>query len=67
MKIAIGVNTPKKIMPKIIGVIIEPSIKPKVIHNLLNGRSKSDFTIAITKKENESNPNIYDCINRLFK
>ena len=38
-----GVNKPKKMRPRMIGLTINPSRKPNRIHNLLNGRSSSSL------------------------
>tara|TARA_B100000780_G_scaffold274359_1_gene239252 strand:+ start:700 stop:1002 length:303 start_codon:yes stop_codon:yes gene_type:complete len=47
---AIGVNNPKNIIPSIIGLIIEPRIKPKRIHNLFSGNNRPGFIIVSIKK-----------------
>lgn len=46
---AIGVKIPKKIMPRIIGLIIIPSRSPNLIHNLLSGKRILSLTIVAIK------------------
>jgi hypothetical protein len=47
------VNNPKKIMPNIIGLMIEPRIKPKRIHNLFSG-NKSFGLVIVSIKNTEA-------------
>ena len=57
---AIGVKSPKNIIPSTIGLTIIPSRCPKCIHSLLSGKSNSDLTAEIIKKVNYVKPNAYD-------
>lgn len=52
---AIGVNSPKYIIPRTIGLMIKPRTKPKRIHNLLRGTNKSDLRNVRIKKIVASN------------
>jgi len=45
-----GVNRPKKIIPRIIGLTILPSNIPKAIHSLFNGSKRSDLKMVIMRK-----------------
>ena len=45
---AIGVNTKKNITPNMIGLIIDPMIKPNLIHNILKGKRIELFVIETT-------------------
>lgn len=47
---AIGVNNPKNMTPSIIGLKIEPRIKPKRIHNLFSGNKRPGLVIVRVKK-----------------
>jgi hypothetical protein len=49
IKNATGAKIKKNIIPKTKGLIILPNKRPKRIHSLLRGRSKSAFTKVITK------------------
>ena len=55
VKSAIGVNNPKYIIPRTIGLIIEPSTKPKRIHNLFTGNNKLGLKTVKMKKIVASN------------
>ena len=45
-----GVNRPKKIIPRIIGLTILPSNIPKTIHSLFNGSKRSDLKMVMIRK-----------------
>jgi hypothetical protein len=48
------VNSPKNIIPNIIGLMIEPRIKPKRIHNLFSGNKSFGLVIVSIKKNKAS-------------
>jgi len=52
MSIAMGVKSPKKIIPSTIGLTKLPSRSPKSIHSLFRGRSASLFTSVISRNIN---------------
>ena len=60
--IAQGVNIPKKIIPKTIGLIIMPNKMPKRIHSLFKGRSKFGLKSVTPKKTTEIMANAYPII-----
>ena len=48
------VNSPKKIIPKIIGLIINPSTKPNLVQSLFKESSKSGFK-SVTARNRDAN------------
>ena len=56
---AIGVKSPKNIIPSTIGLTIIPSRCPKCIHSLLSGNRISALTAEIIKNDKDVKPNAY--------
>jgi len=61
------VNNPKNIMPSIIGLMIEPRIKPKRIHSLFNGNKNFGLVIVSNKRTEANDKKIIDRMKALTK
>jgi hypothetical protein len=57
---AIGVNRPKNIIPRTIGLTIMPIRCPNRIHSLLSGNRISALTDEMIKNSKDIDPNAYD-------
>ena len=57
---AIGIKSPKNIIPSTIGLTIIPSRCPKCIHSLFSGNRISALTAEIIKNDKDDKPNAYD-------